>query len=470
MADNSNVRAPSAAVRGMGESWAMIDALVGGTPAMRRSGALFLPQWPKESAESYRARLTASTLFPAFTRTAKINAAKPFARPINFGKIPARTEELFDDIDNLGTDLHPFAGQIMLNCLQYGLHGVLVDYPQAEGIRTIADEKAANARPYLTQYPATSILGWREQRAGKSSILTQLRLLENVILPDGAFGEKLIEQVRVLSIGSWQIWRKLEAATASATVGEWALFDEGTTSLGKIPFVFFYGVRKAFGVGESPLLDLAYMNVEHYQSSSDQQNILHVARVPILFAKGFREGDNLVIGSSTAATTDNTDADLSYVEHSGAAIGAGRQSVLDLEDRMRQAGAELVVQRASKSTATQVVSEGEGSKSALQQICEDFEESLEECLRLLGEWVGETGEVELELFKDFGAANLSDSAGDLLLRAADSGHISSETVFNQFQRMDIVSPEETWKAETARIATQPKPEIVKTEAPAPQIQ
>jgi hypothetical protein len=35
-------------------------------------------------------------------------------------------------------------------------------------------------------------------------------------------------------------------------------------------------------MGISPLRDLAYLNVKHWQSQSDQDTILHVARVPIL--------------------------------------------------------------------------------------------------------------------------------------------------------------------------------------------
>jgi hypothetical protein len=47
-------------------------------------------------------------------------------------------------------------------------------------------------------------------------------------------------------------------------------------------------LRCAFGDGEPPLLDLAYLNVKHWQSQSDQDNILHIARVPILALIGVR--------------------------------------------------------------------------------------------------------------------------------------------------------------------------------------
>jgi hypothetical protein len=449
----------SAVVAAMAEPWPMLDALVGGTPAMRKAATTFLPRFPQEEDESYKARVSTATLFPAFARTCEVMAGKPFAKPITIGEdLPPQIVELLDDVDMFGTDFQPFAAAVFLACMQKGLMGVLVDVPKADGVKTRADERKAGVRPYLTQYPAESILGWRGARNAEGAYLTQLRLLESVSEPDGLWGEKTVQQVRVLTPGAWETWRKVKTESGGE---EWALYESGTTSLKKIPFVFFYGLRKGFGVGVSPLLDLAYLNVEHWQSSSDQQTILHVARVPILFAKGFSDADALVVGAAAACRASNADADLSYVEHTGAAIEAGRQSILDLEDRMRQTGAELLVQKPMTTTATQVVSEGEGSKSILQKIAEDFDESLEQCLDLMGEWIGVPTNAEVELYKDFGEGLSTDDA-NLLMGAASGGHVSSETVFEGLKRRDIVPADAKWDEEAAKIAAQkpkddPKP-------------
>lgn len=449
----------SPAVEAMAQAWPMIDALTAGTAAMRRGGRAFLPKWPNESDASYTTRLATATLFPAFARTASVMAAKPFAKPLGIDEatIPAPVRAFLDDVDLYGTDLQPYVADIFLACMLTGLAGVLVDYPPAADVRTRADEQIAGTRPYFTTYPAASILGWKARRSAAGSYLTQLRLEENISEPDGEFGEKTIKQVRVLTPGAWQVWRKSRDVTGREV---WAVWLDGTTTLDKVPFVFFYGLRKDFGIGAPPLLDLAHLNVEHWQSASDQQTILHVARVPILFAKGFDETDKLIIGASTAATSSNADSDLRYVEHTGAAIGAGRQSILDLEDRMRQTGAELLVQRPMTTTATQVVSETEGSRSTLQKIVEDFEESLEDCINLMGEWIGQPTDAEVHMFKDFGAANMSDKTGDLLLRARDSGVVSRETAFTELRRMDVISTDIQWADEAKRIASDPPPDQV----------
>ena len=65
-------------------------------------------------------------------------------------------------------------------------------------------------------------------------------------------------------------------------------------------------------------MELGHLNVEHWQSSSDQQTILHVARVPLLFVIGVETP--LTIGADSLITASNPGAELKFVEHSGAAI------------------------------------------------------------------------------------------------------------------------------------------------------
>ncbi len=434
-----SVRAPSALMEEQSESWPMIDALMGGTAAMRRAGKTLLPKWPNEDADSYQTRLSVATLHPVFPRTVLVNAARPFSKAPTV-EAEGLNPEWLDNVDLQGTSLAQFANHMLVLALAYGLAGVLVDHPQAQGVRTRADERRAGTRPYFVAYKGADILGWK--LAGNQ--LAQLRLLERVEVDDGEFATKTIEQVRVLTPGAWQTYRQDERDK-----DQWILFEQGTTTLDVVPFVFVYGLRKGFGMGQSPLLSMAYQNVEHYQSSSDQQTVLHVARVPILVGLGFSASEPITIGASHAVTSENTDASLSYTEHTGAAIDSGRQSLLDLEDRMRATGAELISQKPSQTTATQVDAEGEAAKSTLQQIVEAFEESLEEMLVLLGKWVGRDVKPEVDLFKSYEQAPQGDAA--TLSSAKKSGVISRQTMFEEMQRRDVIATDRKWEDEQARI-------------------
>ncbi len=437
----------------LAQNWAFIDALAGGTDAIRKAGEKFLPKFPSEDPDGYKARLASATLFPAFARTANVLAAKPFSRQIDIqGTVPEAVKATFDNVDMQGTALQPFCAGIMQAVMKYGVLGVLVDVPHAEGLNTVADEKEAGVRPYLATYAAQNILGWRSEKSPEGEKLTLLRLLEFVEEPSGEWSTTIVKQVRVLRPGSWETWRK----SSVNGVDRWVPHGSGVMTLEDIPFVFFYAIKRSFGVANPPLMELAHLNIEHYQSSSDQRTILHVARVPILFAKGFEDNDKIVVGASSACRSNSKDADLSYVEHTGAAIEAGRQSVLDLEDKMRQVGAELLVQQPANVTATATSQDSEGNRSTMQMIAESFERSTEACIVLMAEWLHLTATPVVKLFKDFGAGNMSEKSGQLLLNAAKDDHVSSETVFDSLKRLDVLPQELDWDTEKMRLAAQPR--------------
>jgi hypothetical protein len=376
-------------------------------------------------------------------------AGKPFAKELQFSETtPNEIIGWCDDVDKQGRNLHAFAADLLRDCMSYGLAGVMVDFPNVQNVRSQYEEKMLGARPYFVRYAPENILGFRVEKVNGADRLVQLRLLESVTEPDGPFGEKVVEQVRVLEPGTWQTYRK-----AVTSHGEtWSLHEDGITTIQEIPFVFLYGLRKSFGVGIPPLLELAHLNVEHWQSYSDQQTITHVARVPILTIIGADDAA-ITVGASSAVKLP-INASMSFVEHSGRAIEAGRQSLADLEERMRQTGAELIVLQPGNVTATKTRSDNEANRSTLQRIVESFEDALDQALMLMSAWVGLPDGGEVELFKDFGAASLSDASAELLLKGNQAGKISDQTLTAEWKRRGILSPDLDWDDEQERIGEQ----------------
>jgi hypothetical protein len=434
----------------MSEDYPIITGLLGGTTAMRKAGKTYLPQWPNEPGDAYANRLATATLFPAFGRTCEVLTGKPFSKPVTIGEdVPSRIRDWCDDIDLQGHNLHAFAAAACFHAISYGLCGILVDFPNAQGLRTKADEAAAGVRPYFVHIHAQSVLGWRAERINGVQTLTQFRFLEVVSVPDGEFGEKEIEQVRVLYIGRWQVWRESEKADASGKK-EWILHDEGVTTLQKIPFVPIYGRRTGFMQAVPPLVELAHMNVEHWQSKSDQQTILHVARIPILFARML--GDNpITVGAASAVKCGEPEGDLKYVEHSGKAIESGSKELATLEDRMRQVGAELLVIKPGNMTVAHTVADNEAGMCTLQRIIQDLEDAIDAALALMSEWVHEPEGGHIEIFNDFGVASLAEASLELLRDMNVDGTFSDESLFAEAQRRGVISPERKWEEEKVRI-------------------
>lgn len=441
--------------------WALVQTLFGGTSAMRAAGKTYLPQWPNEDEDSYKNRLATAVLFPAYKRTIETLTGKPFSKPLAIGDdVPTQIKEWLEDADLQGRNLQAFGSDLMELALGYGLCGILVDHPDAtlvpknpSGLVTKAAEKEAGLRPYLVQIYPYQLLGWRAKCENGSWKLLQLRLMETVEEPDGEFAMKDVEQVRVLEPGKWSTHRK-----SKEKKDEWVLHEQGVTTLNFIPYVPVYGQRTGFMIGKPPLIELAHMNVKHWQSQSDQDTILHVARVPILTAIGVDdETFTLTVGASAAVKLP-MDADLKYVEHTGAAIEAGKVSLDDLKEEMRQAGAELLVIKSGQITAAQTNTENAVGMCALQRIVQNLEDAIDQALQYMAEWAKLSEGGHVTLFNDFGAATLAEASAELLHKMAGTGDLSQETLFLEMQRRGIVRPELKWEDEKARLATQPKPE------------
>jgi hypothetical protein len=456
-----DVATPIQAVDSDADEVALIAALMGGTAAMRKAGEAYLPKWPRETSEDYAARLAVAVLFPAFKRTVETLASKPFSKPLTIGNdVPPQITGWLDDIDQEGRNLHTFAHDLCARVMSDGLAGILIDYPALKNLpngppQNLAQEIAAGLRPYWVMIRKDQILGWRAERMGGKWSLNQLRIKELVQAPMGDYGEEAVEQIRVLSPGKWQTWRR-----NATNKTQWEMHANGDTSLKFVPFVPVYGKRVGYMLGESPLKELAYLNLSHFQSSSDQQTILHVARVPILAVSGADDGVSLdgkpekwefTVGTSGAVRLP-LNGKIEFVEHSGAAIAAGVADIDAIEERMRQVGAELLVLAPGKTTATEVATQNSVGMCALQSIVLGMQDALNQSLSVTAQLakIGNTGGT-VTLFSDFAAASLQESSAAMLLNAVQGGQLSRETFLDELRRRGILGENVNSKDELDRI-------------------
>ncbi len=436
------------------KEWAVLDALMGGTPAMRKAGQTLLPMWPAEDGKAYDMRLVTATLFPAYRRTVGVMSGKPFAKPLQLKDADPQIEQWAEDIDLQGVSLHSFAAEMFQEPVAYGLGGILVSYPRVpEGGFRSKGEMPASMRPYLVRVKHSQILGWLVDQSSGVAKLSQVRILEQAEEPDGPFGVKCVDQVRVLYPGRWEIWKEVQK-------GQWIVTDRGTTSLTDIPFVPLYGIRNGLMCGQAPMLDLAYLNVKHWQSQSDQDTILHVARVPILAMIGADDQSQLTVGGAAAVRLP-TGADIKFVEHSGRAIAAGQAALDALENQMIQSGAELMVKKPGARTATESANDAEANKSDLQRIAENFADAIDQALIYMGEFANVTNVGNVELFSDYGASTMGEASAALIKDLHLAGVITGETAIGELQRRGVLSddidPEVEFEQAKSEVPALPPP-------------
>jgi hypothetical protein len=459
----NDVRLQSQAVIDMAVNWDKVTTLLGGTKAMRNAASKYLPKWTNESPNEYDYRLKTTFLFNAFGHTVAGLGGKPFVRPVSWTKdTPDEIVSWFPNIDLTGRSLHVFAQEVFTTALAYGLTHVLVDYPRTDGIVTRAQEKAANVRPYLVHINPTSILGWRSDSSSGVEVLTQLRVLETVQEDDGPFATKAVEQVCVYEPGKWSQYRMRTVKVSSRkTVIEWYLYDSGTTTFDTIPLITFYTKRTGFMTAESPLIDIADLNIQHWQVASDMNSILHTASVPILTLIGIERNDEgsapVTVGAKSALMLPEG-ASAKFTEHTGKAVDAGRTALQDIEERMRLLGAEMLVKKPGQATATQATLDTSQQRSELQSLTGIFEDTLDQVIAVMAQWANITGDLgNMLVYKDFLLAADDAVQEALLFSITTAGLLSPQSFYEQMQRRDVYYTDATWEQEQERIAAQPLP-------------
>jgi hypothetical protein len=457
------VAVPSAEYNAMSPHWALTATLRAGTEAMRAAGKTYLPQESDEQPKAYENRLRRSVLTNMYKKTADKLIGKPLKKPIIVEEdVPQEIKALLDDVDSLGTRLDVFAKEVFQQAVDDGLTHILVEYPDADkaaqemgefinedGSRSLSLRQAQELgiRPYARHVVAADLIGWKWEIIDGKKTLTQIRIAEiGLVEGETEFEQEARDRVRVIERDNWRLYEKQDTqASGGETKTEWNIIEEGKNTLGKIPLATLYTNQIGFMMGLPWLEDIAQLNVAHWQSDSDQRNLLHIARVPILFAKGFGDEDThfeLSVGSNSFLKGPSS-ADLKYVEHSGKGIEAGRNDLKDLEERIQFLGLEAMMKRPGGGdiTATQSAIDSSESNSSLGMVSQELENTLEEMLDFFADWMelGEDSGGSLTVFKDFGV-EMADAADiEMLLKAKQAGEISQLTFLKEIKRRGLLA-------------------------------
>ena len=420
--------------------WTMIEAILRGTSAMREAATLYMPQHEEESTVNYKERLNTTTLFNMLDLTLNAWVGKPFSDPIKINDdVPPKIVELLEDIDLQGNDINVFARNLFKEGLAKGLVHVLIDMPVleelAEGeVRTLADDLKDGRRPYWCMLKPENLIFASAENINGQLVLDHIRFKRFSTRRIG-FLEEPVLQIVVMEPGFFQVF-EFEEPKDKRRKPEWVLKETGFTGLDVIPLVTFYAEQDGFMTSKPPTEDLAFLNVRHWQSTSDQNNILTVARFPMLAVSGATDekGEVMKIGPRQMLGTKDTQGRFYYVEHSGKAIAAGKEDLEVLEQQMAAYGAEFLRNKPGGLTATARALDSAEATSPLRDATVRFIDAVNTMLDITAKWLSlkKGGTVELPL--DFGPEEIENADMLTLFSARKNRDISRETFLRELMR------------------------------------
>ena len=344
-------------------------------------------------------------------------------KPVRLDDVSDLIREQLFDVDLEGNDLNVWLYQTSRLAISFGHIGVLVDAPK-EGDKT---------RPYWVTYTPKDILGWRSEIVEGERQLTQLRLMEQVVEPDGKYGDKIIKQIRVLERGRYEIHRKDDKKN------EYKLFEEGEMSLkDKIPFAVAYSNRVGYYESRSPLYDIAELNLKHYQIQSDLDNILHISSVPLLAVFGYPNADEITTGPNEALSLP-PESRMEYISPSGDSYDSQFQRLADIKDQINTLSLAAVLgQKLVGESAEAKQIDRSQNDSTMMVIAQQMQDLIDNCLKFHSQYLNEPNAGSSFVNRDFVSSRLQPQEIQSLLQLFTAGTITQETLLNQLSAGEVL--------------------------------
>ena len=190
------------------------------------------------------------------------------------------------------------------------------------------------------------------------------------------------------------------------------LESQRENTLGMIPLVTIYANRIGFLESDPPLEALAHLNQKHWWMQADQDNIETVARVPMLFFRGFNAEDlaAMEVGPYKIFGNRSPESDIKVVETSGKAVEVGAAAIKRLEQQMERMSLEPLIRKAGVITATEVAVDENRNMSHMEAYVTLLERGLSEALGIVGQWIKREDVPVINIDKDSSHVDTSDRA------------------------------------------------------------
>ena len=404
------------AVMDMVKGWEIMKAVTNGTEYLRDNSEAFLPLEPREDYEAYLSRVNRAVFSPYTQRLIRAATGLIMRKPITLIGDSYWTDIFAKDVDGCGSDLDEYARRVLICSLTYGQSHILVDYPAPTGALTLAEERAQNRRPYWIEIDPTNIYGWRLDREVNYGSIIQVRIAEKAVVPSGEFGEQVFDQVRVIEPGKYRIYRKvspkkdlinLEDNNYSGNFDgpenekDYELVDSGVFSLGEVPLVSVYSGKTDTLASKPPLLDIAYLNLAHFQRQADLIHSLHVASQPMLVLEGWDDQTKDMSISVNYAMATQPGNKVYYVEPASSAFEAQTNEIQELQLQMATLGISTLSQQkfvAESADARRL--DRVDTNSMLSMVSLDLEQKVQKAFNLSADYLG-LEPPEIKISRDF---------------------------------------------------------------------
>ncbi len=409
-----------------------------------------------ENQERYRQYIMRAVFYNVTGRTLESLIGAVFLRaPII--AMPVGIADLEQDMTGGGVSLIQVAKQSVHYVMAYGRLGLLVDYPIANDVITVAQKQTGQFKPTVVLFTPWQVINWRTRSFGSKQKLILVTIMEVAIIADDGFKETTQEQYRVLrltpnEVYTVELWRRDNSGGDNYILYQppTAPTDANGNTFNEIPFKFIGPEDNDVSVDEPPIYDMADLNIGHYRNSADYEEACYITGQPTLAIGGLTEQwvDTVLKGAvnlgSRAAIVmpEGGKAELLQAEPNN----LPGEAMAHKEAQMVALGARLVENKKVQRTATEAGQDESKEQSVLASATANVAQGLVWALQICCafENVDYTDDtLKCELNTELDLTSLSPEQRKMLLGEWEAGGISFTEYRHNLKRGGIAYQDDT---------------------------
>lgn len=397
----------------MSRAWGIVKDVIEGTLELRVKAAQYLPKFPAEDETVYKDRRETAILFNATAKTKGGLVGLIFRKPPKLSdQVPDIIKQHLENVDSVGTHWTVFTKEFADAAVELGHSIIFVDMPTFKEGATHEDDFAPGNRPFWIHYSPEQAINWLKVTKNGQTVLQRITFEECSQEADGEYGEKTVTRYRVLKLNevvdqntgksmpvvTWELFLKTKDDRGKETI----LRENGGTfkNITEIPISVAYGGKKGFLYSKPPLLDLALMNIKHFQQASDYDNTLHICGFPILCDDNAGSEGGIKSVGPTINISVEKGGNVWYAEPAGSSLEAQRKNLEDKKQEMAVMGISFLAERVNvEQTATEQKINSSERTSDLATIAHSVKDAVDRALgfhaQYLGMKVEQVGTIEI---------------------------------------------------------------------------
>lgn len=439
----------------LSERWSVCREVIAGEDIVKSKGQKYLPMAVLKDRNETKCRYEAykmRTPFIPFTYMAyQVQHAMVFRRtPTVVCSEDFRNSGLLSNVDGKGNSLYQFSSNLFDDLLKTGFGGCLLDMPKVEQGITVYDAEKQGVRPYLTYYPAETVINRIFDNSTGISRLKLVVLREKVNVYRDEFTLLNRERYRVLAINDRGVYEQriytpvYDEKDNIVDIGFEVvpIFINGK-EINYIPFVLM-----PTDIAEKPpLYDLAMMNVHHYQVMADYYNGLHKVTMPTGYITGYTrsdddEDDEITLGGDVFITEENSDAKFGMLSYAGEGMEHTKDGIDKIENLIAGIFMKSIApDKKTSETAESAYVHRSGENARLATFARNVSEKLSQILQWYEEWNGYEGAVSVQLNYDYETMSLDPNIINSIANISGQGKFPLYCVFYILKQQELIDPD-----------------------------